>query len=90
MAIPPSRMAPPIPTTTPMTMRFCEGSNPDLVESVSVSSLVVGFEVEVTKEVETGTTVLPVDTLVRVLLPLTVTTVVTNCCVWLLTDLDTV
>lgn len=73
-----------------MTIRFCEESSPDLLEPLSFSSRVVGFLVDVTEEVETGTTVLPVEIRVRVLLPPTVTTVVTNCCVWLLTDLDRV
>lgn len=64
-----------------MTIRFCEESSPDLLEPLPFSSRVVGFLVDVTEEVETGTTVLPVEIRVRVLLPLTVTTVVTNCCV---------
>lgn len=61
-----------------------------MLEPLSGSFRVVAFLVDVTEKVETGTTVLPVEILVRVLLPLTVTTVVTDGCVWLLTDPDRV
>lgn len=86
-AIPPRRMAPPIPTTTPITIRFCEESSPDLLEPLWFP-FKLGALVEVEAKVETAFSPLVVTTLVRVLLPLTVTTVVTNCCVRLLTDLD--
>lgn len=86
-AIPPSKIAPPIPTTTPIITRFCEESKPDLLEPVSLVSR-FGLLVDVAEEVETGIRPLVVKTLVRVLPLLIVTTVVTNCCVRLLTDRD--
>ncbi len=49
----------------------------------------VGALVDVVEEVDTATRPLVVDTNVRVLLPLTVTTVVTSCSVLLLTDVET-
>lgn len=72
-----------------MMIRFCDESIPDLLEPLSLASR-LGLLVEVAEEVEAGIRPLVVKTLVRVLLPLTVTTVVRNCCVRLLTDLDTV
>lgn len=68
-------------------MRFWEESRPDLLEPLSLA-LRLGFLVEAAEEVETGTRPLVVNTSVCVLLPLTVTTVVTNCCGRLLTDFD--
>ena len=44
---------------------------------------------DVVEEVDTATRALVVETNVSVLLPLTVTTVVTSCSVLLLTDVDT-
>ncbi len=49
----------------------------------------MGALVDVVEEVETATRPLVVETKVRVLLPLTVTTVVTSCSVLLLTDVET-
>ena len=86
-AMPPIKIAPPMPTTTPIMIRFCEGSKPDLLEPLSLPSR-LGLLVEVAVEVDTGTRPLVVKTFVCVLLPLIVTTVVTNCCVRLLTDVD--
>lgn len=87
VTIPPMRKAPPIPTTTPITIRFWSWSKPDLPESPSLVSR-LGFVVEVAEEVEAGSNRFVVYTLICVLLPLTATTVVINCCVRLLTDLD--
>lgn len=55
----PRSIAPPIPTTTPMTIRFWEESRPDLLEPLS-SGFTLGARVEVAEEVETGMTPLVV------------------------------
>ncbi len=69
-------------------IRFWDGWRPELPLEPLLPSR-VGALVDVVEEVDTATRPLVVDTNVRVLLPLTVTTVVTSCSVLLLTDVET-
>src|SRR5205814_2089230 len=73
-------MAPPTPTTTPIITFFCDGLTPELLE-FPLLELSPGAAVDFVVGLVTGIKALVVRTEAKVLLPVTVMTVVTNSCV---------
>lgn len=73
-----------MPTTVPMIILFCEGSRPELPESLPFPPT-LGAPLDGVAVLETASKPLVVKMLVKVRLPLTVTTVVTTSWVLLTT-----
>ena len=85
-AIPPSKIAPPMPTTVPMMILRSEGLRPELPESASFPSS-FGAPLDVDAETGTGNTLVDLTVLVTEVPPVTYTTMLVTTWVVLLVGL---